>query len=61
MNTKETAPSPSKEQVRDWLRQRRIATGPLPDPEQIRRALGWETNAERNSLGEMHGHGRSGC
>lgn len=32
---------PSKEQVREWLRQRRTESQAPPDCEQIRRELGW--------------------
>ncbi|MES2259317.1 MAG: hypothetical protein V4724_12390 [Pseudomonadota bacterium] len=32
---------PSKQQVRDWLRQRRTENQAPPDSEQIRRELGW--------------------
>ncbi|RJF91760.1 hypothetical protein [Noviherbaspirillum saxi] len=59
MSTKETASSPSKEQVRNWLCRRRLAAGPLPEPEQIRRELGWGALAERTSKEGMHGHGQS--
>lgn len=33
---------PSKESVRKWLRERRLVRVPPPDPQQIRRELGWE-------------------
>ncbi len=33
---------PSKEAVRIWLQSRREERRPLPDPQQIRRELGWE-------------------
>jgi hypothetical protein len=33
--------SPSKEQVRQWLNDRRVAQGALPDNDTIRRQLGW--------------------
>lgn len=33
---------PDKEAIRDWMRQRRTRTLPLPDTEQIRRELGWK-------------------
>lgn len=33
---------PTKEQVREWLRQRQSRPGPPPDSEQIRRVLGWK-------------------
>lgn len=34
---------PSKEQVRKWLKQRRLKTEPPPDIEQIHRELRWES------------------
>ncbi len=33
---------PSKEAVRNWLQARQEQRRPLPDPQQIRRELGWE-------------------
>lgn len=33
---------PSKEQVRQWLTDRRDAKTPPPAPEQVRRELGWD-------------------
>lgn len=33
---------PSKEAVRHWLQSRQQERRPLPDPQQIRRELGWE-------------------
>jgi hypothetical protein len=33
---------PSKESVRQWLRERLAQRRPPPDPEQIRRELGWD-------------------
>jgi hypothetical protein len=33
---------PSKESVRTWLRARLATRTPPPDPQQIRRELGWE-------------------
>lgn len=33
---------PSKEAVRHWMQLRREVRSPLPDPQQIRRELGWE-------------------
>jgi hypothetical protein len=33
---------PSKESVRQWLRARLATRVPPPDPQQIRRELGWE-------------------
>jgi len=33
---------PSKESVRQWLRARLVTRQPPPDPQQIRRELGWE-------------------
>lgn len=33
---------PSKEAVRSWLQSRQEERRPLPDPQQIRRELGWE-------------------
>lgn len=32
---------PTKEQVRDWFRQRRLEAGPPPAIAQMRRELGW--------------------
>lgn len=34
-------PSPSKQQVRDYMQQRRTEHTPPPDPAEIRRQLGW--------------------
>lgn len=36
-----TANHPSKEQVRQFMAQRRTEKTPPPSPEQIRRELGW--------------------
>ncbi len=33
---------PSKETVRQWLHQQIVERRPPPDPQQIRRELGWE-------------------
>jgi hypothetical protein len=33
---------PSKESVRKWLRERLLTRVPPPDPQQIRRELGWD-------------------
>lgn len=33
---------PGKEAVRHWLQSRQEERRPLPDPQQIRRELGWE-------------------
>jgi hypothetical protein len=33
---------PSKESVRQWLRQQLELRRPPPDPQQIRRELGWD-------------------
>jgi hypothetical protein len=33
--------NPSKEQVREWLREETIQHRPPPDPNEIRRQLGW--------------------
>ena len=33
---------PTKEAVRNWLQSRQEQRRPLPDPQQIRRELGWE-------------------
>jgi hypothetical protein len=33
---------PSKEAVRTWMQARQEVRSPLPDPQQIRRELGWE-------------------
>ncbi|WP_199688203.1 hypothetical protein [Noviherbaspirillum sedimenti] len=35
---------PTKEQIREWLANRRKSPAPLPDAKQIRRQLGWEQN-----------------
>ncbi|RYE69025.1 MAG: hypothetical protein EOO81_08875 [Oxalobacteraceae bacterium] len=59
MKTRETTPSPGKEQVRRWLRQRSLAPGPLPDPEVIRRELGWGTEARHTSTEAKYGYSRS--
>ncbi len=37
-----TQKQPSKESVRSWLRARIAQRRPPPDPQQIRRELGWE-------------------
>lgn len=34
--------APTKEQVRVWMNERRVATTPPPVPEQVRRELGWD-------------------
>jgi hypothetical protein len=40
---------PSKEQVRQWQRERIKAHKPPPDPKQVRKELGWDlAQAERN-------------
>lgn len=33
---------PTKEQIRDWLRQRQTSNEPPPEIEQIQRILGWK-------------------
>jgi hypothetical protein len=33
---------PSKESVREWLKQRQEKPAPLPEADQIRRELGWK-------------------
>lgn len=38
----DTMHRPTKEQVRQWLQERRQGNAALPDREQIRRQLGWE-------------------
>lgn len=35
-------PQPSKESVRQWLREQIASRRPPPDAQQIRRSLGWE-------------------
>lgn len=48
---------PTKQQVRDWLHTRWLMSRPLPDPEALRREVGWkrgepaqsgDTRAEEN-------------
>jgi len=47
----EQARQPSKEAVRHWLQARQEARRPPPDPQQIRRELGWEMlRAEQDEL-----------
>jgi len=42
---------PSKESVRQWLQTRIVERRPPPDPQQIRRELGWElVRLERGEL-----------
>lgn len=36
-----TMSRPSKEQVREWLRRRRLQSIPPPGPDQVRRELSW--------------------
>jgi hypothetical protein len=36
----------NKERVRTWLAQRRVSRLPWPEPDAIRRELGWTTTAE---------------
>lgn len=39
---------PSNEQVRSWMQQRQMDRTPPPEPEQVRRELGWHmVEAER--------------
>lgn len=33
---------PTKQQVRDWLKQQLVAKTPPPPPAEVRRQLGWE-------------------
>ncbi|SFV12672.1 hypothetical protein [Pseudoduganella namucuonensis] len=40
----QTSKHPSKEQVRAWLRERRIHPAPLPDLALIRLQLGWSNS-----------------
>jgi glycosyltransferase A (GT-A) superfamily protein (DUF2064 family) len=42
---------PSKQAVREWLQARLAVRSPPPDPQQIRRELGWEM--VRQERGEM--------
>ena len=37
----QTTKAPSKEQVREWLDQRRRICSPLPTPQEVRAQLGW--------------------
>jgi hypothetical protein len=37
----QTTKTPSKEQVRAWLAQRRRDSAPLPTPQEVRVQLGW--------------------
>ncbi len=40
---------PTKEQVREWSKERQKDHKPPPDPKQIRKELGWDLiQAERN-------------
>jgi hypothetical protein len=42
---------PSKEHVREWLRERQTGHTPPPDAAQIRRELGWKlTESTRDAL-----------
>jgi hypothetical protein len=41
-NTVEQPKQPSKEAVRQWLRKKLEERRPPPDPQQIRRELGWD-------------------
>jgi hypothetical protein len=41
---------PSKEQVRQFMRQRRVERTPPPSPEQIRRELGWHLEAAARAV-----------
>lgn len=43
---KERIMAPSKEQVRQWLSDRRDAKAPPPSPEEVRRQLGWDMMRE---------------
>jgi hypothetical protein len=36
---------PTKEQVRQWLAERRLSHAPLPDADHIRHQLGWEADS----------------
>lgn len=38
----EQSKQPSKESVRQWLQNQIVERRPPPDPQQIRRELGWE-------------------
>ena len=38
----EQSKQPSKESVRQWLQNQIVGRRPPPDPQQIRRELGWE-------------------
>lgn len=59
---------PSKEEVREWLRERQAGHMPLPDATQIRRELGWtlsestrdDCDALRtgNATADLNGAGR---
>jgi|GEM_PF-699491 len=42
MDHGEQGKQPSKEAVRQWLQSQLEARRPPPDPQQIRRELGWE-------------------
>jgi hypothetical protein len=44
----DTTKQPSKEMVREWLKQRIGQHRPPPKPEQIRRELGWHLKQEVN-------------
>lgn len=44
---------PTKEQVRDWFRQRRLAAGPPPAIAQMRRELGWRPIAATAAIASI--------
>ena len=46
MKTPTPVTQPTKEQVRDWMEDKRRKDEPPPTPEQIRRELGWELNPD---------------
>ena len=45
---------PSKETVREWLKQEVSQHRPPPDPKQIRRELGWEMIGQQHNDAQRH-------
>jgi hypothetical protein len=43
---------PSKEHIRQWLRDRQLNPGPLPTMEQIKSELGWTSGRSREVFKE---------
>lgn len=59
-NIMETFAQTSKEKVREWLQHRRLDNAPLPDIEQIRRDLGWQSSDPVPQAKEISSHGYIG-